>query len=220
VNKQSTPSKQQSPAEAIAACESDIARLEQRRDLHIARGLDLTARRKALAYNTHVECDAESRKELDRINSEIATHVPELESLGDALLGLRGKLVELQALQAREERKVALKEQQKLSAEYRKIGNYLDLHLDHVRRGLVALAANASVVGRDQRHVALLHRCLAIAFFDTPFREHFPVPDANDRRSFSSFSGVVNGWCSTFEAGLEHELAALDGHEQSTEAAA
>ena len=109
--------------------------------------------------------------------------------------------------QAREERKAQIKELQKLSKEYRELGPFLDKATDNLRRGLIALKQNASSVGRDFRHVQSLHRVLPVALFDTPFRDAFGVPDSNDRRTFASFSGVVNGWCDSNDAALRHELA-------------
>ena len=90
-------------------------------------------------------------------------------------------------------RRSEIAERQKVSAEFRKLGPFLDKATADLRRGLIALKQNAGVVGRDFRHVQMLHRVLSVALFDTPFRDAFGVPDSNDRRNFSTFSGVVNG---------------------------
>jgi hypothetical protein len=66
---------------------------------------------------------------------------------------------------------------------------------------------------------ALLHRVLSVAFFDTIFRDHFGVPDSNDRRTFSTFSNVINGWCDSADRNLARELEALDGNQTNDEAA-
>jgi hypothetical protein len=208
----------QSPAELISQAESDIRRLEQMRDAHIARGVELGERRKALSYNTHVERDAAARKQLDDVNREIGAHAPELESFGDALGRLRAKLDELRHLQACEERRAAIKESQKRSREFRELGGFLDKSLGNLRRGLQALSANAAAVGRDQRHVATTHRCLQVALFDTVFRDAFGVPDHPTRQAFATFSGVVNQWCDSNDHALARELAVLDG-ERTEEAA-
>jgi hypothetical protein len=212
--------KQLSPAEAIAACEADIARLERERDAHVARGVELAERRKAASYAAHVQHDPESRKALNAINAEIGTHGSELQSFDDALTTARLKLDDARALQAREERKAQIKEQQNLSREYRRLGPFLDNATDHLRRGLQALSKNAAGIGKDVRHVQTLHRVLSVALFDTPFRDAFGVPDANDRRSFSSFAGVINQWCDGNDAALKQELQALDGAQQQTDEAA
>jgi hypothetical protein len=144
----------------------------------------------------------------------------QLVELDAALLTARGKLEQAQAVKAREERKVVIKQLQQRSKEYRDLGPFLDRATDHLRRGLIALKENASIVGRDFRHVQMLHRVLSVALFDTPFRDAFGVPDANDRRTFSTFSGAISGWCDSNDAALKHELAALDGVPQQTDEAA
>jgi hypothetical protein len=101
----------------------------------------------------------------------------------------------------------------------RELGPFLDRAAENLRKGLIALKENAPVVGRDFRHVQMPHRCLMVAFFDTPFRDAFGVPDANDRRSFSTFSGVVSQWCDVTDNALRNELASLDGAPQKDEAA-
>jgi hypothetical protein len=37
------------------------------------------------------------------------------------------------------------------------------------------------------------------------------VPDSNDRRTFSTFSGIVDQWCNSTDTALRNELASLDG---------
>jgi hypothetical protein len=219
MSKQQT-NKPASPAELISKAEADIARLEHEREAHVARGAELAERRKAASYGAHVQHDPESRKQLDAVNAEIGMHASELQSFDDALATARTKLAEAQQAQAREQRKAALKEQQKLSAEFRKIGPFMDRATDDLRRGMLALKQNAASVGKDHRHVATLHRCLQVAFFGTPLQEYVGVPDSNDRRNFSSFSGVINASCDGHAEALKHELEALDGAQQEhTEAA-
>jgi len=155
--------------------------------------------------------DAEASRELSDAREAALRAEQELTEVDSALAAARGKLVEAQQAQAREARKAAIKQLQQRSKEYRELGPFLDRATDNLRRGLIALKANASVVGRDFRHVQTLHRVLSVALFDTPFRDAFGVPDSNDRRTFASFSGVVNGWCDSNDASLRHELEALDG---------
>ena len=210
----------QSPADVIAACEADIDRLKRGLEAQAARAIELAEQRKAASYAAHVQHDPESRKQLDAINAEIGTHASELQSFDEALVIAHERLRQAQLAQAREQRKAAIKEQQKLTAEFRKIGPFMDRATDDLRRGLLALKQNAAAVGKDYRHVAMLHRCLQVAFFGTPLQEYVGVPDSNDRRSFASFSGVVNQWCDSNDATLRHELAALDGEQTKTTEAA
>ena len=102
----------------------------------------------------------------------------ELTEIDSALATARSKLAEARQAQAREERRAAIKEQQQLSKEFRELGPFLDKATDNLRRGLIALKQNASIVGRDFRHVQTLHRVLSVALFDTPFRDAFGVPDS------------------------------------------
>jgi hypothetical protein len=51
---------------------------------------------------------------------------------------------------------------------------------------------------------------MSVAFFDTPFRDAFGVPDASDRRTFSTFSGVIDQWCDSTDNALRQELQLLD----------
>jgi hypothetical protein len=54
----------------------------------------------------------------------------------------------------------------------------------------------------------------------SPLQEYIGVPGHDDRRSFSSFSGVINQWCDSRDANLVRELEALDGTQQQTDEAA
>jgi hypothetical protein len=68
------------------------------------------------------------------------------------------KVEAVRGVVAREQRRVVVKQLQKRSKEYREIGPFLDKATDNLRKGLIALKENASVVGRDHRHVQTLHR--------------------------------------------------------------
>jgi hypothetical protein len=142
-----------------------------------------------------------------------------MESVLAAIAEAQQRLQQAQQAVAREQRRSELKEQQQHSKEFRELGPFMDKATDNLRRGLLALAKNAASVGKDHRHVATLHRCLMVAFFGTPLQEYVGVPDSNDRRSFASFSGVVNAWCDSRDAALRHELAALDGAQTNEKAA-
>ena len=120
--------------------------------------------------------------------------------IDSALATARGKLTEAQQAQAREKRRARSRSSKSSARSFASLARSLDKATDNLRRGLIALKQNASIVGRDFRHVQTLHRVLSVALFDTPFRDAFGVPDSNDRRTFASFSGVVNGWCNSNDA--------------------
>ena len=215
-NKLSESTQQQ----AVAEAERVVVELQAKRDAHVERGRELDERRKSLSYAAHVQHDPASRKTLDALNEEVAKHGSELQSLSDAIGEAAQRLWTAQQAQAREHERSAIMEDQKRSKEFRELGPFLDKATDNLRRGLMALKKNAASVGKDFRHVQTLHRVLSVALFDTPFRDAFGVPDANDRRTFATFSGVINQWCNSRDANLQHELQALDGEQTKTTEAA
>ena len=161
--------------------------------------------------------DAESRKALDAINAEIGTRASELQSFDDAMSD-RACQVGRGAAGAGAEQRAAGAHGAEASRtkEFSELGPFLDKATDNLRRGLLALQQNAASVGKDSSprgHVAPLP-CWSL-FSALPLRDAFGVPGHNDRRSFSSFSGVVNQWCDGNDAALRHELEALDGREQT-----
>jgi hypothetical protein len=101
------------------------------------------------------------------------------------------------------------------SSYFRELGPFLDKATTNLRGGLLALQANAASVGKDFRHVGMLHRELQVAFADTVFKDAFGVPGYDERRSFSSFANVINQWCDSADGNLARELAALDGNDEA-----
>jgi hypothetical protein len=61
--------------------------------------------------------------------------------------------------------------------------------------------------------VATTHRCLHVAFASTAFKDFFGVPDYPTRQTFSSFGGVIGGWCDSMDANLANELASQSDHD-------
>jgi hypothetical protein len=147
---------------------------------------------------TYADGDKDARAQLEKLNMEDVALAGEIQSLDGALIEAQSRLAAAKQALARDVRRSEITERQKLSAEFRKIGPFLDKATADLRLGLIALKNNSAVVGRDFRHVQTLHRVLS-------------VPDSNDRRSFATFSGVVSSWCDVSDASLKHELAALDG---------
>jgi hypothetical protein len=203
---------------ATKKAEELVASLRQRLVAHDEAGAQLIAERGEISFKVHGDGNPQARVRLSEINNQLIVHASERESLVAALKEAEARFEMARGIVAREQRRVAIREQQKLSRQFRELGPFLDRATENLRKGLIALKANAPVVGRDFRHVQTLHRVLSVALFDTPFRDHFGVPDSNDRRTFSNFSGVINGWCDSADANLKHELASLDG-EKATEAA-
>jgi hypothetical protein len=193
--------------------------IQRKRATASARVEAIADQRKKLGFAVHADNDREARRQLDQLNSENGQLVGELQSLDGALIEAESRLQAARQALARDLRRAEITEQQKLSKQYREIGPFCDRSLENLRQGLIALKNNASVVGRDYRHVQTLHRVMSIAFFDTPFREYFGVPDSNDRRTFSTFENVINQWCDSTDAQLTRELRALDHPQTKGEAA-
>jgi hypothetical protein len=212
------PQAKVSPADHVAACERVIAVLAQKRVDVAERAASYVEARDRLAYAAHVEHDPESRTALIDARDAAVAAERELGEIDSALATARGKLDAARQVVARAERKAVVLAEREQVQRYRELGPFLDKATGNLRDGLQALAKHSASVGRDHRHVATMSRCLAIALFDTPFRDAFGVPDSNDKRVFASFSGVINQWCDSFDANLAHELAMLDA-EQTTEAA-
>ena len=201
-----TSNKQPSPAELIGQAESTIAALEAKREQLVQRVADHASARERLAFQAHAMQDVEAGKELADAREQALRAEQELTEIDSALATANHRLRQAQAVMAREQRRAQIKEQQNLSQEYRKIGPFLDRATDHLRGGLQALAKNAAAVGKDVRYVQTLHRVLQVAFFDTVFRDVVGVPGHDERRNFSTFSGVVNSWCDSCDASLAPEL--------------
>jgi hypothetical protein len=204
----------------VAEAQAVVTRLEEKRAAAVQRGTDLADERADIAFKAHTTKDEKASKRLAEIHQAIAIHGSELASLDAALRAAATKVEHAEAALTVEQRRSQIKEQQKHSKEFRELGPFLDKATDNLRRGLKALQQNAASVGKDVRYVQMLHRVLQVALFDTPFRDAFGVPGHDERKSFATFSGVINQWCDSCDAGLKHELAAIDGERTNTTEAA
>lgn len=202
----------------LEKAEALVAGLEAKRAAAIKHGTDLSDERANVALSAHTG-DKAARKRLDEINTALTTHASELASIDAALRAAASRVATARAAKAGEERRAALEQLQQRSKEFRELGPFLDKAVNNLRLGAIALKENASVVGRDWRHVATLYRVLSVALAGTPFREALPVPDANDRRTFATFSAVIDGWCDSNDASLARELAALGAEAEHKEKA-
>jgi hypothetical protein len=174
------------PAELIASAESDIARLEQEREVHVARGVELAERRKSASYAAHVRHEGDARQVLDAVNAEMATHASELASYDDALVTARGKLADAQRLAAVATEKAHIAEQRQLNDEYKKLGKWLDRAADDLVAGMRGARSNANKLGHPgttERVLGALIRCLKVKVRGTPLQMEFGVADSNDQRS-------------------------------------
>jgi hypothetical protein len=196
---------------AVTVAEQTVAGIQTKRAAAMARVEAIADARRKLGFAVHASGDRDARAQLGKLNAEDASLAGELQSLDGALAEAERLLAVAREALAREARRVEIREQQKLSRQFRELGPFLDRATENLRKGLIALKNNSRVVGRDLHNVQTLHRVLQVAFVDTPFRDAFGVPDYPTRHSFSTFSGVINGWCDSTDANLQRELAALDG---------
>jgi hypothetical protein len=114
----------------------------------------------------------------------------------------------------------------KRNDEYHELAAYLDRHADGWVAGVRAALANAPTLahpGSAERVMIAIMRCLMVKARGIPaLKREIGVADSNDRRSFGSYQQVFDGWHSNNERAFAHRLAslaALEGHEQKTEAA-
>jgi hypothetical protein len=209
---------QVSPQQQVESAQRMLDTLRAERKRIAARAAELAESCKRTAFAAHGLRDAEASRELSSMRAESLNAEQLLREHDSAIGEAEQRLQAAHQVQASEARKAQIREQQQRSREFRQLGGYIDLHLDHVRRGLLALAENAHVVNKDHRFVFATHRILSVALAGTPFREAFPVADSGDKRSFPSFNHVVGQWCDSFDANLARELEMLDG-QKATEAA-
>jgi hypothetical protein len=195
---------------AVTVAEQTVATIQRKRSVATARVEEIAISRKRLGFAVHAANDMDARAQLDNLNTEDVSLAGELQSLDGALAEAERLLAVARDALARDQRRAEIREHQKLSKQFRELGPFLDKATNNLRKGLIALRANSPVVGRDLRHVQTLHRCMSVAFFDTPFRDAFGVPDAGDRRTFSTFSGVIDQWCDSTDNALRQELQLLD----------
>jgi hypothetical protein len=198
--------------------EQIVADLQRKRSAAAARVEEIAIARGRLGFAVHATDDKAARAQLDKLNAEDTSLAGELQSLDGALTEATRLLAAARQAAARDARRAEIAEGRARLKEFRELGPFLDRSVSNLQRGLQTLRQNAAAVGKDHRHIFTLHRVLAVAFSGTPFKEAFPVPDSNDRRSFASFALVINAWCDNFDANLARELQALDD-KQTTEAA-
>lgn len=193
----------------IEIAERALAKLQDKFDRATQRSSEITAERSAVGYDVHVNADAKARTRLDRLNAEAISLAGEMESIKGAITSATQRLDAAKAAAARAARRAEIAEHRERIKQVRALGPFMDKGLIDLRDGLVALTKHSAEVGRDFRHVQTLIRVLRIALFDTPLRLEIGVADSNDRRAFSSFASVVNGWCDGRDGELARELASL-----------
>jgi hypothetical protein len=160
----------------------------------------------------HVQHDLENRKQPDAINAEIGAHGSKLASIDAALTEAGEHLQRARQGVARAERRSVLQAQCERCKHYpaRFSTRQPIICARACWRWQRMLAASAVISGMSARCTGCCRsRCRTLC---SAMLGH---PDANDRRVFSTFSGVINGWCDGFDAAIARELAALDGAEQT-----
>jgi hypothetical protein len=135
----------------VAQAEARLRAAEQVRQdlvtkLHrlVERGQEIADVVAPLGFRVHAENDAAARAELDKLSAEAIAHQAETKSLEAAIKQATDKMGAAHGVVAREQRRVEIKQQQKLSKQYRELGPFLDRSLEDLRKRLIALKANAS----------------------------------------------------------------------------
>jgi hypothetical protein len=103
-----------------------LAALDVKRAQLLARGAELPELRRAAAFAAHVEKNAESRRVLDWVNSEVASYDSELASIDDAIAAAKNKILIAQAFEAAAADRARAREALEILVAFRKAGHDLD----------------------------------------------------------------------------------------------
>ena len=203
----------------IEKCEKTIASLEERRRLHVEKGLALADERAAIAFKVHGDNDAKARQRLTEINNALVVHASEHESICAAVKEAEARLEAAKAAAAQAEDRAQAKLLRAAVAEFVECGRRVDHALSLLAAdGYALVETHQSSLGlvvmfpSGQQLDSLGHICLRTAIMSTPWSRSVEAVPPNQRRSFRS---LIEAWTSNIE---QNNIGPRLG-EQSTEAA-
>jgi hypothetical protein len=123
----------------IERAEHVLNNLRQKREVLVARGVELSEQRTKLAFAAHAGDEAKARKQLDEINREAALHGSELHSLDAAIAEAGTRVERAQQAEAQKAARERAAEAQKLVRELGECFPYLDCKLAEAATALVAI---------------------------------------------------------------------------------
>jgi len=186
--------------QTAADCEETPKALEANREELVARGAELPSLRRAAAFAAHVENNVESRRVLDRVSQELATHASELASLDDAIADAKNRILIARAVEANVEDRRKAREAMKILVDFRKAGRDMDTALRTVAeqgRVLSDLLSKLHPATGNQSPSwdqldSLGFACLQSAIARTPWAKRFRPIAPSDRRDFGPLLVVEN----------------------------
>jgi hypothetical protein len=118
----------------VEDCEEILRSLERRREALISRGALLPQMRRDAAYEARVKGDAEARKALDSVATELAGYDTELASIDDAITAAKNRVLVAKALEADVADRARAREAVEILVVFKKAGH--DLGRVLINRGL------------------------------------------------------------------------------------
>jgi len=123
----------------IERAEHVLNNLRQKREVLVARGVELGEQRLQVSFAAHADNDAKARRRLDEINREDALHGSELRSLDAAIAEASVRVSRAQAAEAQKVARERAAEARKLTAELAEVFPYVDRKLAEAADGLIAI---------------------------------------------------------------------------------
>lgn len=205
-------------ANPVEAAEAMLAQLEQKRQRHRERGVELEAARKRASFGAHALHDPEQRKTLADVVDETVRHETEGRALDDAIDEARRRVEQARQIEVRAADRGAATQLRATLAEFVAQGEAIDAALATIaeigsamRATLSEMHTLGSAFPSHQQLDVLGVACLRTALQRTPWDRHFERLAPNQRRDFAT---LVAGWHAT----IERDIAARLGEKQTEEA--
>jgi hypothetical protein len=199
-----------------------VAKLQAKRAVHIQKGTELQDEQANVSLAAHTG-DAKARKRLDEINTALALHASELQSL-DAALRAAGERVA--AAQRAEAEAAAVANVQAIKQVVAELAEHASVADDALHDLILAGDNLKSCLDRlhqlgvaNPRHETLQvlgHNALLTALMRSPWKRYFEALAPSARRDFA---GTVASWQAMIEPGLAQRLGEQSKQEAEHEAA-
>jgi len=189
----------------VTECNDVLRTLERRREALVARGALLPQLRRDAAYDAHAKDDAASRRVLDEVSQELATHESELASLDDAISTAKVRVIAVQALEDTAAKRAGAKEAVELIAKFKEAGHVMDQALRQITEQGATLndllsqlhrTTGGNFPSRDQLDT-LGYAAVMTALLRSPWAKRFRPMQPSQRREFGP---LFEGWCAVLES--------------------
>ncbi len=187
---------------SIKEAEAIVTKLEAKRAACVKQGTELHDEQANIALSAHTG-DAKARKRLDEINSEIAVHSSELQSLDAALRAAGDKLARAKEHEAKTEDRQRATALRRELGKFREHGAALDAaaaaiaaHGRELQIALTNMRALGCASPNHQQVDVLGYHAMATALMQTPWAKRFEHLPPNQRRTFGS---LIDAWSTAIE---------------------